>query len=520
MGTSEKKGTTEAQESQGPQIYCLAGVDPEVHAYAMAKYSRSALSMRQALQELSQQRAEQFLNTFYFQYGHRSIADLAHLSFAIENVSMLAAIAIVDEPRWDGQERSSRYQDFKKSGYFIPAVPEELRKEFIGVTEGLFQEYARLSEESFDYLSHLITRPADMQESAYKRAIRARAFDIARYLLPLSTNTSIGQIVSARTLENQISRLAADSHPEVRHIAALLKEGATSAPYNLRIERLETLLAELQGRHSELNQSELVEFLSNPPVAPTLVKYAEAKQYEKSGRAELAEAATSLLRGVEIERSDRVTLVRPETLEIEVTATLVYENSHHSYKQIVDLVSALSARDRQEIIALGVKYRGPFDEVSRPYAAGQGFQFDILMDVGGFRDLHRHRRCIQILQPYTALHGYDVPEQVDGIGSGAAYDSRMNQCIGLWRRMGESHELAIRSSRDYILPLAFRRRALFKMDLAEVIYICELRTGPGGHFSYRHIAYEMYLAVKNLYPEIASHVRVHDVHKQASPLER
>src|SRR6266849_1300514 len=83
-------------------VYAVTGADPEVLAYAMAKYSRSALSMRESLDEISAQRAEQFLNTFYFQYGHRSIADLAHLVFGLEQISILAAVAVVDEPVWDG----------------------------------------------------------------------------------------------------------------------------------------------------------------------------------------------------------------------------------------------------------------------------------------------------------------------------------------------------------------------------------------------------------------------------------
>ena len=102
------------------EVYAVYGVEPEVQAYAMAKYSRSALSMKESLKEISQQKAEKFLNTFYFQYGHRSIADLAHIALAIEKLSILAAIAVADEQRWDGQERSTRYQDFKKSGYFVP----------------------------------------------------------------------------------------------------------------------------------------------------------------------------------------------------------------------------------------------------------------------------------------------------------------------------------------------------------------------------------------------------------------
>ena len=98
---------------------------PRCQAYGMAKYSRSALSMRESLSELNEQKAEKFLNTFYFQYGHRSIADLAHLAFAIERLSILAATVVVDETRWDGQERSTRYQDFQKSGYFVPDFADD-----------------------------------------------------------------------------------------------------------------------------------------------------------------------------------------------------------------------------------------------------------------------------------------------------------------------------------------------------------------------------------------------------------
>ena len=96
------------------EVFAVYGVEPEVQAYAMAKYSRSALSMKESLKEITQQKAEKFLNTFYFQYGHRSIADLAHIALAVEKLSILAAIAVADEQRWDGQERSTRYQDFQK----------------------------------------------------------------------------------------------------------------------------------------------------------------------------------------------------------------------------------------------------------------------------------------------------------------------------------------------------------------------------------------------------------------------
>src|ERR1700680_3860978 len=107
------------------EVYAVYGVEPEVQAYAMAKYSRSSLSMKESLNEISQQKAEKFLNTFYFQYGHRSIADLAHVALAIERLSILAAIVVADEQRWDGQERSTRYQDFRKSGYYTPGFQDD-----------------------------------------------------------------------------------------------------------------------------------------------------------------------------------------------------------------------------------------------------------------------------------------------------------------------------------------------------------------------------------------------------------
>src|SRR5271166_6639281 len=111
---------TAKSDDTSTDVYAVHGADPEVLAYGMAKYSRSALSLRESLSELNEQKSEKFLNTFYFQYGHRSIADLVRLAFAIERLSILAATILVDEPRWDGQERSTRYQDCKKSGYYVP----------------------------------------------------------------------------------------------------------------------------------------------------------------------------------------------------------------------------------------------------------------------------------------------------------------------------------------------------------------------------------------------------------------
>src|SRR5437868_4803673 len=158
---------TSATDSPSVEVFAVYGVEPEVQAYAMAKYSRSALSMKESLKEISDQKAEQFLNTFYFQYGHRSIADLAHIAFAIERLSILAAIAVVDEQRWDGQERSTRYQNFKKSGFYTPEFGshDELRTLYTETIQLLFAEYEIFSNELARYLSAQVQKPAEMDQA-------------------------------------------------------------------------------------------------------------------------------------------------------------------------------------------------------------------------------------------------------------------------------------------------------------------------------------------------------------------
>src|SRR5579884_1619970 len=93
---------------------------PEKSAYALARYSRSADSIRQSIEWVRTHNSQQFLESYYFQYGHQSIADLGHTVLCFEGVSELAATEIEDEPLWDGQAKSSRYQDFSKGGFLVP----------------------------------------------------------------------------------------------------------------------------------------------------------------------------------------------------------------------------------------------------------------------------------------------------------------------------------------------------------------------------------------------------------------
>jgi thymidylate synthase ThyX len=504
------------------EVFAVYGVEPEIQAYAMAKYSRSALSMKESLKEISSQKAEKFLNTFYFQYGHRSIADLAHIALAIEKLSILAAIAIADEQRWDGQERSTRYQDFKKSGYYTPDFggDTEARSLYRDTLDGLFSVYEALSGRMARYLIEITPKPEDMKQDAYERTLKARAFDISRYLLPLATNTSLGEIVNARTLENQVSHLLADPHKEIRDLAELMKKAASSPAYNANHESLRALVEKIRCVDRELANQAEAELLREVRVAPTLVKYADCNAYEVESRRELQQAAADLMKGEPIVAAPAVDLLDYEPLDVELAATLLYEHCHYSYRQLRAAVESAGEARRREIIDLALRHRGKHDELPRGFRAGSEFRFDILMDVGGFRDMHRHRRCVQIMQDFTTLHGYDTPEELKAAGIQPAYDAAMLRAQSVAGQLEKRGSSECAQSAQYLIPLAFRKRALFKMDFSEVVYISELRTTPAGHWSYRSVAYAMYEAVAKRYPALAKHFRVHDVKAPVDLLKR
>lgn len=523
LAQSNAKETRDGAVS-GPQVnvFAVHGVDPEVQAYAMAKYSRSALSMKESLKEISEQKAEQFLNTFYFQYGHRSIADLAHIALAVEKLSILAAIVLVDEQRWDGQERSTRYQNFKKSGYYVPefgtgAEHESLRQQYVATVDSLFAEYEALTQEMLRYYTGQVPRPPEMAEPDYTRTLRARAFDNSRYLLPLATNTSLGQIVNARTLETQIARLLSSPWQEVRHLGELLKQAAREPAYNAQSEWLRELVEEIKAANPEIGARAERQLLRPVKVAPTLVKYADRSGYEIRTREELALAAGQIMDGAAVAPAPLVDLLEDGPLEIELAATLLYSSCHYPYRQVRERVEGMTARQRDEVIEIGMRNRGDHDELLRSFHSGGGFCFDILMDIGGFRDMHRHRRCTQIEQGFTRQHGYDTPADLVSAGLKQHYEAAMQRVCQVYDRLcaGGNPEAAV-----YLLPMAFRKRTLFKMDFAEALYIAELRSGPAGHFSYRAVAYAMYQELAKKHPSLSPYFRVTDIKQPIDLLRR
>jgi hypothetical protein len=318
-------------------------------------------------------------------------------------------------------------------------------------------------------------------------------------LLPLATHTSVGQIVSARVAERQIGRLLESPYAEMQAVGAELKR-ACQVPADA------PLSTEPQ-----------------PPAAPTLVKYAQPSAYRMQVARDLTDAAETWLAGAgTAERSTAVELAESASdPQDEIVATLLYKHDRHgrSFRQMQAAVCELSQAQKQEIFDLSLRGRGVHDDLLREHQAGPSLIFDVLVDLGSFRDLHRHRRCVQVQQPLSFETGFSSPEQVFvwGLGAQAAHaalEAGLGDAYMQALEKAEQAAVTVRQTSplaaEYLLPLAYRTRCLFKMDWAQAAYMIEQRTQPQGHFSYRRIAWGMFEALRARWPHLAEPIRATD----------
>jgi thymidylate synthase ThyX len=512
-----RKTEPRAQEPERKRrIFAVLGVLPEPGGYGIAKFSRSSTPYQQWITDLTQEGAQRFYETFYFDYGHASIADLAHLTLVLENISMVAAEELWDEPLLDGQASSTRYQDFERRGAH---TPEELagspwEAPYHALSATLIREYKAFHAQILTHLlkEHASERPADMDDAKYERTLRARAYDVARYMLPMGIRTGLGLLLSARTLERQLVRLFSHPLQEVQTIARELKAAAVEQPaFNPMVERLQPLLEELETRLSpdDARSKEILRQIRSltwfgAVAAPTLVKYTQPSEYLIQTREALAELADPYAAKLgEPDGRWGVQLSEPQDQLSERVCTLFYRSLPHSYAQIARLVREMNSGEKRQILERILRDRGRHDPVRRELRTGYELIFDLCLDGGAWRDFHRHRRLVQINKDLHAGYGYDTPKELELTGLQPRYAGLMEEAGRLSFEIESRHPLV----GQYALPFAYRRRALLKMDAEELQYIVELRTRPENHFSVRAVAYAMFEEFGKRYPEIARHFR-------------
>ena len=184
--------------------------------------------------------------------------------------------------------------------------------------------------------------------------------------------------------------------------------------------------------------------------------------------------------------------MQPTDTVADICATLLYPVVTRSYRELYELACRWTAARRQEVIHIALGTRSRRDELPRHFRSAP-YVFDFVMDIGAYRDLHRHRRCLQFRQYYTDKLGFETPEAIAECHASDVYAEAL---AGAARAI----EALPQPASQYVLPLATRSRFLFKMDFAELEYIARLRSGVKGHFSYRRIAWAMKQELERLDP--------------------
>ena len=445
---------------------------PEKSAYALARYSRSPDSIRASIAWVRSHDSQKFLESFYFQYGHASIADLGHTVMCFEGISELAATEIEEEPLWDGQAKSSRYQDFSRSGFVTPPeFTEADRAAYQAAGEALLAAYAEVNRLALARLTERLPKPDDMKPEAYRRNLAARAFDVARYLLFWGVPTNVGQVSSIRTLEKQIRRLKASEYAELRELGEEIAQACAADP------------------DCVWDGNSAVE-----PLAPTLARHADPDEHAVRSREDLKRWAEQNLPPSAGGSAPRVDLVKPSDTPAEIAATLLYPVTSRPFRELYEIARGWSPRQRAEVMDVALGSRTRRDEILAGFRGGL-YAYDLVIDVGAYRDLHRHRRCQKYRQAYSGKLGYDVPALVNEAGAGELYEGAMGRALETMHRLPAP-------GAHYLLPFGARSRFLFKMDFAEAEYISRLRSGVKGHFSYREIAWEMKCRMEEAEPEL------------------
>lgn len=495
-------------ESHDRDIFAIAGLSPEVQAVAFAKYSRSQESVKTTIDDLTDEKSAEFHEKWVIGYGDASVADMAMIAIALENVSMLASKAVEDHRLASYQEKSTRYVPFDPTRFHIPAkfaADPELNQRYTTATKELMDGYTHILEGMVAHFRAKYPKPEDMADKAYESRLRARSLDVARYVLPISTLTNLGMIASAREVRYMVSRLLANPNQEIREIGAEIQRAALEPAYNPQSKKLEPLLIRLAdfGVPDEMIDQVRSGMRLSVKGAPTLIKHTEPREYLKN-KDSIARIACMFLEhddfGIEEPRVDCVMHASPED---ELVASILYPHTKLSFRTLVDRARRMTVSQKHALIDSINKARTSHDNLSREFEVGTHFVFDTLMDYGAYRDLQRHRLTSQLSQPLSPDHGFEIPRDLEDAGLRDYYENLLARNREAYLELAQTDADEAR----YLLAMAWRKRTIFKMNLRELYHIIELRSRSGGHFSYRTLVYDMYEILKKHHPLLAEHVR-------------
>src|SRR6056297_285407 len=204
-------------------IFIYDEFNPEDTAMMQALYSRSPKSVTEHAEKVKEAGSGKFMEKFYVQYGHRSIADCGSTTVFIEGISMLGDKAIQDWPLYSGQETSTRYIDMSKQPIVDPLATEESRR----ILKNWMNFYVENQEAIKAHLRKAHPREETQEEATYEKAIAARTFDIMRGFLPAGITTQLSWHTNLRQAKDKLTLLR-------HHPLAEVKKTAENIYTNLR----------------------------------------------------------------------------------------------------------------------------------------------------------------------------------------------------------------------------------------------------------------------------------------------
>lgn len=477
-------------------VFALSGLPEEVIAVLFAYYSRSRDDLRTNLgrllvdQEidvvqgsidrpafgLATQKARAFHEKWVVGYGHASVAEHAVVHLALENVSIVASKVIEDLRLGSFTEKSTRYVVFDRNSFVdLPVLGDEFGPLYRKICEKLFSAYLEKMPLVTRALEQRIPRTANMTEGAYAAAIRSQACDLLRGLLPAGTRTNIGLSANARALEGLLSKMFSNPLLEVRTLAASMHRAALT-------------------------------------VVPTLVKYAKENPYRMTLQNTVQDKLRTVYDPGTWDASatnvigQPVRLVHYDKDAVErIAAALAYEGSEPSVhvRGIVEALKLATKAERDGIVRAALSRRGPHDPACRAFEA-TSMTFELLIDYGAYRDLQRHRMLSPSTQRLTCRLGFETPAELIAFDMSADYARSMLEVVDAWEKIEAKFPLEA----QYAVPLGFRVRTLWTLNLREAIHVVELRSAKQGHASYRRIAQAMYRTLISVFPWLEGLVRV------------
>jgi thymidylate synthase ThyX len=478
-------------------VFALSGLPEEVIAVLFAYYSRSRDDLRTNLSRLladqeldvdggaaparpalhlATEKARAFHEKWVVGYGHASVAEHAVVHLAVENASIVASKVIEDMRLGAFTEKSTRYVVFDTRSYVEPpGLPGEALAVYRASAERLFGAYLDLVPRTMDALRARVPRPEGTSEAAHTAAIRAQACDLCRGLLPAGTRTNLGLTANARAMETLLTKML--SHP----------------------------LGEVSSLARAMHKASL-------HVAPTLVKYAAESPY----RAGLGKAVNDALRRVytppEAGASSTMVLTQPvrtvrwdkDALE-RVGLALVYDGADPAAHAsgVIDGLRNATSGELAQVVAAALEGRGPHDPVPRAFEASS-ITFELMLDYGAYRDLQRHRMLSPATQRLTCHLGFDTPGELNALGLYDGYHQALMEAHDAWVKIEATHPLEA----QYAVPLAYRIRTLWTLNLRELFHVIELRSQKQGHASYRRIAQSLYRSACIVHPWLKPLIRV------------